>query len=486
MRAAALKSGQIDVTTTCPSPTPGFGQVLVQVKACGICGSDLHFAKHGADDARPRQADGGHADHGVGTADARPRARTCSWATSSRPRCSRSGPDTVAPAAGHDRHVDPDPAVDDRGVRADRLQQRRSPAATASACSCRPRCSLEVPERARLPPRRADRADGRRPPRGEQEPSIAPGEGALVLGCGPVGLAVIARAEAEGHRAPSSPPTSRRPAGRSPPRWAPPRWSTPRSSRPSTRGAGSAAASRSSCFEAIGVPGIIDGVLTDAPHGTRLVVVGVCMETRLDHPFFGISKELNIQFCLGYDPMEFADTLRADRRGRDRRRPDDHRRGRPRRGRRRLRGARQPRRPLQDPGDPVSDRFAGKVALVTGAARPRGIGRATALRLAARRRRRRLPRHRPPLRRRRRRTRPPPPTTSTAWSPRSRRWAGEPWRCGPTSSDEARGRGGGRGRHRRAGHDRARGQRGRRQRHGLRHRPPAVGAAPTSSARCST
>jgi NAD(P)-dependent dehydrogenase (short-subunit alcohol dehydrogenase family) len=31
----------------------------------------------------------------------------------------------------------------------------------------------------------------------------------------------------------------------------------------------------------------------------------------------------------------------------------------------------------------VSDRFAGKVALVTGAARPRGIGRATALRLAA-------------------------------------------------------------------------------------------------------
>ena len=31
----------------------------------------------------------------------------------------------------------------------------------------------------------------------------------------------------------------------------------------------------------------------------------------------------------------------------------------------------------------MSDRFAGKVALVTGAARPRGIGRATALRLAA-------------------------------------------------------------------------------------------------------
>ena len=28
-------------------------------------------------------------------------------------------------------------------------------------------------------------------------------------------------------------------------------------------------------------------------------------------PFFGISKELNLQFCFGYDPMEFAGTLRS-------------------------------------------------------------------------------------------------------------------------------------------------------------------------------
>ena len=28
-------------------PVPGPGQVLVGVKACGICGSDLHFAKYG-------------------------------------------------------------------------------------------------------------------------------------------------------------------------------------------------------------------------------------------------------------------------------------------------------------------------------------------------------------------------------------------------------------------------------------------------------
>jgi len=40
------------------------------------------------------------------------------------------------------------------------------------------------------------------------------------------------------------------------------------------------------------------------------VVVGVCMEKDQIQPFFGINKELNIQFVLGYDPAEFADTLR--------------------------------------------------------------------------------------------------------------------------------------------------------------------------------
>ena len=135
-----------------------------------------------------------------------------------------------------------------------------------------------------------------------------------------------------------------------------------------------------------------------------LVVVGVCMETDRINPFFGISKELNVQFCLGYDPMEFTEHAAGHRRGRDRRRPDDHRRGRPRRRRRRLRGPRQPRRALQDPGHPVSptspwtsthawrasastevggsDELHREGGAGDGAARPRGIGRATALRLA--------------------------------------------------------------------------------------------------------
>ena len=49
MRAAALNNGRMLVRDDVAEPTPEFGQVLVQVKACGICGSDLHFVHHGAD-----------------------------------------------------------------------------------------------------------------------------------------------------------------------------------------------------------------------------------------------------------------------------------------------------------------------------------------------------------------------------------------------------------------------------------------------------
>ena len=47
MRAAVLRDGRMVLRDDVPEPVPGPGQVLVGVKACGICGTDLHFAKHG-------------------------------------------------------------------------------------------------------------------------------------------------------------------------------------------------------------------------------------------------------------------------------------------------------------------------------------------------------------------------------------------------------------------------------------------------------
>src|SRR5258707_706835 len=62
-------------------------------------------------------------------------------------------------------------------------------------------------------------------------------------------------------------------------------------------------------FECVGVPGVLDQLMAASPRGTRIVVVGVCMEADTIYPMLGISKELNLQFVLGYTPDEFAATL---------------------------------------------------------------------------------------------------------------------------------------------------------------------------------
>ena len=44
--------------------------------------------------------------------------------------------------------------------------------------------------------------------------------------------------------------------------------------------------------------------------GAQVLVVGVCMQPDTVRPMLAIGKELNLQFVLGYDPLEFAETLR--------------------------------------------------------------------------------------------------------------------------------------------------------------------------------
>jgi threonine dehydrogenase-like Zn-dependent dehydrogenase len=51
MRAAIMRDWTLRVDDL-PDPTPGPGQVLTRVLACGICGSDLHMVKHGAEARR--------------------------------------------------------------------------------------------------------------------------------------------------------------------------------------------------------------------------------------------------------------------------------------------------------------------------------------------------------------------------------------------------------------------------------------------------
>jgi 2-desacetyl-2-hydroxyethyl bacteriochlorophyllide A dehydrogenase len=62
-------------------------------------------------------------------------------------------------------------------------------------------------------------------------------------------------------------------------------------------------------FECVGVPGMIDQVFAGAPRHARLVIVGVCLQTDHSRPLIAINKELNVQYVLGYTVDEFKHTL---------------------------------------------------------------------------------------------------------------------------------------------------------------------------------
>ncbi|NLG46872.1 zinc-binding dehydrogenase [Gordonia sp. (in: high G+C Gram-positive bacteria)] len=62
-------------------------------------------------------------------------------------------------------------------------------------------------------------------------------------------------------------------------------------------------------FECVGVPGIIDNLVATAPFRSRVVVVGVCMEPDTFAPAMASNKEIDLRFVFGYDPAEFRNTL---------------------------------------------------------------------------------------------------------------------------------------------------------------------------------
>jgi threonine dehydrogenase-like Zn-dependent dehydrogenase len=142
---------------------------------------------------------------------------------------------------------------------------------------------------------------------------IQQGEAAVVLGCGPVGLAVIA----DLHRKGIEPIVAAD-------------FSAKRRDLAKVLGAHEAVDPRIEpavdawrrvdarhanrnlvIYEAVGVPGMIDAAIASAPRNARILVVGVCMQPDTIRPMLAIGREISLQFVLGYDPMEFADTLRA-------------------------------------------------------------------------------------------------------------------------------------------------------------------------------
>lgn len=62
-------------------------------------------------------------------------------------------------------------------------------------------------------------------------------------------------------------------------------------------------------FECVGIPGLIQEAMMQAPRGGRIVVAGACQAPDTFMPIIGIMKEINLQFVLGYTREEFQFTI---------------------------------------------------------------------------------------------------------------------------------------------------------------------------------
>ncbi len=187
MRSVALRSGQIVVRDDVPEPTAGFGQVLVQVRACGICGSDLHFAKHGADMLALTARMGGMPE--IGLATQLDLDRDVFMGHEFSAEVLEVGPDTVGPAPGT--------VVTSIPILLSTTGVQPIVYSNEVLGGYGERMLLSAPMLAEVPngldPRHAALTEPMAVGlHAVNKSGIGPRDGALVLGCGPVGLAVIA------------------------------------------------------------------------------------------------------------------------------------------------------------------------------------------------------------------------------------------------------------------------------------------------------
>jgi len=299
MRAAVMRHKRIEVDDV-PDPVPGPGEVLARTLACGICGSDLHALKHAdklVDAARAsgapfvpdlsREVVMGHefcaeiVDFGPNTTKRIPAGRR----VVSMPLLFRG---TRIHGIGYSDEV-PGGYGELMALSEPLLLEVPNGLATEHAATTEPMAvGVHAVAKAQL---------GKR-------------DVPLVVGCGPVGLAVIAGlrlAGAEAIVAADYSPMRRRLAAHLGATLV-----VDPAERPAIDAWREAAGGRGAViFECVGVPGLIDSIMRDAPPQARIVVAGVCMEDDRIRPMYGINKELSVQFVLGYTPDEFARTLRA-------------------------------------------------------------------------------------------------------------------------------------------------------------------------------
>jgi threonine dehydrogenase-like Zn-dependent dehydrogenase len=336
MRAVGCQEARLEVIER-PTPTPGRGQVLIDVLRCGICGSDLH-ARHHCDELAAVAREGGYDDFMRSDQEVVLGHEFCGEVVEHGPGCRKSSAEGSTVVAlpllrrGQAVHTIGLSVVAPGAYAEQMLVQEALTVPVPNGLS---------PELAALTEPMAVGWHAVR--RGE----VKKRDVAIVIGCGPIGLAVICMLKASGVRTviASDFSTGRRalasacgadvvvdPASDSPYSSAADHGHL--STLPAAldlavgameklrrlpvpwhhvwrvaEKAGAATPKRPVIFECVGVPGVIEEIVASAPLFSRVVVVGVCMGEDRFRPAMAINKEIDLRFVLGYTPIEFRDTL---------------------------------------------------------------------------------------------------------------------------------------------------------------------------------
>lgn len=299
MLAAVMRNSEL-VVDQVPEPKPGPGQVLVDVIACGICGSDLHALKHA--DKLIASAEAASPDDLAAQAFRMDLKKDVVMGHEFSCRVVELG-DGVTNVKTGDVVVSMPVIIAQQGIGAIGYNND-FPGGYAERIVLSAMLCLPVPEG--LDPRHAALTEPMAVGlHAVMKSGIKKGESALVLGCGPVGLACIAALKLEGIEqivgADFSPARRKLALTMGATEVVDPKEASAIKSLDATKPL--------VIYEAVGVPGMISQAMKDAPRGARILVVGVCMEDDVIQPAMGINKELNIQFVLGYTPEEFTRTL---------------------------------------------------------------------------------------------------------------------------------------------------------------------------------
>lgn len=298
MRAAVLREGRMVYRDDVPEPAPGPGEVLVAVRSCGICGSDLHFAAHGAQVLSLTE----QIASGFGAGGTRiDLGRDVFMGHEFSAEVLEAGPDTETYPAGT--------LVTSLPVLISGKKVEPIVYSNTTLGGYAERMLLTAPLLLPIPNGMDPRHAALTEPmavglHAVNKSNIKPGETALVLGCGPIGIAVIAALRTRGVETIAA-------ADFSPKRREIAATMGAHQTFDPAQGSPFDTVTPAVVFEAVGVPGVIDDVLRRASPSSRLVVVGVCMQPDTVHPFFAIAKEINVQFVVVYSPDEFAESLHA-------------------------------------------------------------------------------------------------------------------------------------------------------------------------------